>query len=103
MLRLLLSLLISCLALPAVAAETCPPPAASQAIGAHGHHGAPTEDPAPVQSIKHSCIGCIPLSHPVAPMGETAAVPSGPAFEVDVPSLALARDDEPVPPPPRFA
>jgi hypothetical protein len=60
--RLLLALLIACLAFPAMATPHCaePSPATTMTMD-HGkmHHAPAPVKPAPV----HDCIGCIPPTH----------------------------------------
>ncbi len=113
--RLLLTFLIVCLALPAVAVEACAPPVpppqdvamhgmTAHDMAAHGHH-APSESgdeqPSPGASAQHGCIGCVP---PLAVPAMVAAAPfiSGPfASEPLTPDLVAPYG--PTPPPPRRA
>ena len=105
--RLLLTLLIICLALPAVAVEACAPPmqpAADAAMAMHEHHAPPApaeEDRGPDAAMQHGCIGCVPpLAVPAMP--ETAPFLAGP-FASEPLALALAPPVGPTPPPPRPA
>lgn len=105
--RLLLTLLIICLALPAVAVEACAPPvqpATDAAMAMHEHHAppAPAEDErGPNASPQHGCIGCVPpLTAPAMPA--TAPLLAGP-FAGEPPALDLVIPAGPTPPPPRPA
>ncbi len=114
--RLLLALLIVCLALPAVAVEACAPPVqpvhdmaahdmASHDMAAHGHHApaapAPAdEDRGPDAAAQHACIGCVP---PLATPGGPDAMPViATPFASEPASLNLVPPYGPAPPPPRF-
>ncbi|PZU61196.1 MAG: hypothetical protein DI547_01905 [Sphingobium sp.] len=72
--RILLALLLACIAFPAMAvggiAPHCAPaapPAMSGTQAHHGHHDAGHDMPAPASSARtHECIGCIPPGHGLA-------------------------------------
>lgn len=103
MLRLLILLLIACLAAPAVATEACePPPAEVGAQSAHGHHAPPeTPAPAPEESASHGCIGCIPPASAIAP-GAGDPLPPSPQRHGFPPAADRGRTGfAPIPPPPR--
>lgn len=101
--RLLLTLLIACLALPAVAVEACAPPPQDAAMAMHGHHAPPApvdEDQTPDTAAQHGCIGCVP---PLA----VSALPAGAPlitrpFADRPPTLNIAPPYGPTPPPPRL-
>ena len=110
--RLLLTLLIVCLAIPAVAVEACAPPvrpaadaAMDPAMAMHEHHApaAPAapgdDDKAPNPGMQHGCIGCVP---PLAVPAMAAAAPfrAGP-FASEPRPLDLIPLLGPTPPPPR--
>jgi hypothetical protein len=99
--RLVLFLLIACLALPATAVPlvgTTPPQGVVTANPCHGDE--PARDQSPFQSAKHQCIGCVPLAT------ACADVPAPSELRGIVGAAALVHrlvglNDHPATPPPR--
>jgi hypothetical protein len=58
--RLVLFLLIACLALPATAAPMAGAPQGARMAATPCHGDAPLPDQAPQPMAKHQCIGCVP-------------------------------------------
>jgi len=113
-LRLLCTLLVILLAIPAMQARACAPIAAEVGVAApahhaghhmaHGHHGGGSDQQAPAPtSIHHDCIGCIaPIDRdfyrPVAVPTVMSLHHAGP---VETP-FRLYSMGAPEPPPPRL-
>ncbi len=104
--RLLLSLLLACLAFPAMAAPHCDPaPAMTRAHAAQGHeamHHRQAPAPADSPSLHHDCIGCI------APIARAAYRPEQEPLYAALPVRPLTDTDgfarssgAPETPPPR--
>lgn len=102
MMRLLLALLIVCLALPTLAAEACAPQPSQPAMATHGHHAPQAPDDreqTPGDSRQHVCIGCVPPLTLPAVGNSPILIARPPAGEVL--ALDLAPSYGPAPPPPR--
>lgn len=83
--RLLMVLLIACLAVPAAAMPLLHPEGAEQRVAAPSCHEAPAHQPAKQMAKSHDCIGCA-ATWPVLPATAARAELRG-----DLPRPALAR------------
>ena len=96
--RILMALLVACLALPAVAAPVChaTPAAASHAM----HHGQKQHEDSVPQLI-HGCIGCVTPPRVDLAVALPPALPAIVPVPAALPHLATTRAS-PDTPPPRF-